>query len=209
MVKIIDVINFFSTFLVLLPLILIIKNSKKIKPLRFLILYLLICFLVESISILNYYIIKANLKYLGVSFVYFEVIFLLFYFKKYQTKIFISILLIISIIYTFIFVLSFIDNNDQLINIIFGGGHIIILLITINNIIESMNKNFDKWFMYLNLSFFLFAVINSCTNSFISFFIENKQYASFYILLLSLSNIILYSGITASLLSCKKKFISV
>lgn len=206
MYSVIDIINLFSTYLVLLPILIIVFNFNKVAPLRKLLIYLILSLIVEIISTYNYFVLHTNFKYLTLTFVYFEAIFIYLYFYKYYSATFNKILLVISILYTLSYFLTFIEYDSNKINIIFGGGILIVLLISFNNIISSIKQNSDKWFVILNFSIFTYSLINSCTNSFASFFIENKEHISLYIILISLSNIVLYIGISISVLLCKKKY---
>ena len=91
-------------------------------------------------------------------------------------------------------------------SIFLGGNKIIILLISVNVLLQSFRGNIPEWTKLLSISYLQYALVGVAIYSFASFFIQNREYVYFYVLINSISNITLYLLITFSMKVCKKQF---
>ncbi len=207
MLKTLDIINTIVSFLVFIPILVLLMNYNKTKEMKPVLLYLIVCFFVEFLSIYFRYILDQSFRELGITFILFETIFVIIYFSDYYSKLLYSILISFLSIYVLIFFIELFGVKSNLINLLFGGSKFIILIITLNNILQGFRLEIKSWLRYLNFGFFIFSLINATTYSFISFFELYKEYLQFYLILISLSNLILYSFITLSIYKCKNQSI--
>jgi hypothetical protein len=204
--EIIEIINVLISFIIIVPIFFLIVNYKNVKQMKPILLYLIIGLLVEVFSTITHYVFHFNIKFLGVSFMLFETLFMGYFLSKYLpflSKIFSSILIFI---YFIIYVYYLYTENAALINVLYGGNKFIILIISFNLVLVSFSLNINLWLKLFNYGTLIFALINSVNYSFISFYSQNKQYLYFYLILISISNLIFYVITTLSIIECKKQY---
>lgn len=205
--KIIDIINLIGIYSIILPIVFYIINFRAIKS-EFLriFFYLSVCLLVETALTINYFFKITDLTSLIILFTIFELVMILRIFSKYFGN---KVRLVFWVIISLFFILSILKISNILdveYSLFLGGGKMLILLIALNSTLVSFNENISNWFKVVNFAFLQYSVIGIVIYSFASFFIENKEFMFFYILLNLLSNILLYSLITYSMYLCKREY---
>ncbi len=197
-----------SITLIAIPIAYYLVNySKLVEISNSLFFYLVITFLTELFSLLNYYFIHSGSYSLTLIFLIYEIIFVYHFYRKSFTK---GLKLLFKIIITCMIILVFVELFEigkVKYEIFLGGNRIIILIICLNELLNSFDSKIPLWRRTITFAFLQYAILGVTVFSFVSFFIENRQYIYFFVLLNSISNALLYLTITYSLYLCKKKYL--
>lgn len=203
----IDLLNIVSSYLVTLPLVFFIIYRKNLEVIfKSIFVYLLICMTTETIYVINHFYFLKNTNSLTLLFLMVELVMLYYLFKEFFDQIFSIIIISSLIIYMVLIVVQIFELYKVNYSIFLGGNKIIILLMSINVLLQSFKENIPKWTKLLNISFLQYSLVGVTIYSFANFFIQNKEYVFFYVLINSLSNVTLYLLITYSMYLCRKQF---
>lgn len=197
-----------SLTLIIIPFVYYLINfSKVVEISNSLFFYLVFTFITELYSLLNYYFIHKSSYSLTLVFLIYEVIFIYYFFRKSFTKGLKSLFKIIITCMTILVFLELFEIRHVKYEIFLGGNKIFILIICLNELLNSFDTKIPLWRRTIALAFLQYAILGVTVFSFVSFFIENRQYIYFFVLLNSISNALLYLTITYSLYLCKKKYL--
>jgi len=203
-----ELLTFISANCVLIPIIFYLINHKTLdKKSSSLFVYLLVSFIVELIYTINHFYINVNLFFLTLTFLLYEIVFLYYFYYKYFNKGLNLILKVLLVLFGFLVFIELFQIEKVSYEIFLGGSKIIILIICVNAILASFGNKIPYWSRIATLAFLQYAFLGVVIFSFVSFFIENKEYIFYFVLLNSISNIMLYLILTYSMYICKKKYL--
>ena len=198
---------FISSYICIVPICFYVIYFKYVnKEFNKVFIYVIFCFLLELVLNINRTYNLANLTFLLYLFVYFEATIFLYFFKKYLDKTIFIILNSAILLLFVVFLAEFLFQYKSNINIHFGAGRIILLLISINVILTGFNRKIDSWLRLLNYSLLQYSLMGITIYSFTEFFIINKEYVMYYYTINAISNILFYLLITLSILKCKNQY---
>lgn len=202
-----ELITFISSNFVIIPIVYFLKYRNKLNgSINSLFFYLLISFLIEQVYTLNYYFVHSNLYSLTLLFFLYEIIFIYNFQKKYLDNILSKLLVIVLSVYSLLVTYEIVLPKTIPYELFSGGNKIVILIISVNSILTSFNFRIPNWYRVGIMAFLQYAFFGVIIYSFVSFFIANKEYVFYFVLLNSLSNIILYITLTYSMYLCKNKY---
>lgn len=203
-----ELITFISSNFVIIPIVYYLKNRRELnKSINSLFFYLLFSFLIEQIYTINYYFVHSNLYILTISFFFYEVVVIYKFQKKYLDNILNKLFVFILFVYGLLVFSDIMFPKSIQYEVFSGGNKIIILLLSINGLLASFNNKILNWHRIVTLAFLQYAFLGVVIFSFVSFFIENKEYIYYFVLLNSISNILLYLILTYSMYICKKRYL--
>lgn len=204
----IELFNNASITLIIIPIVYYLVNySKLVEINNSLFFYLLLSFLTELLNALNYYFIHSTSYTITLIFIIYEVLFFYHFYKKSHSKKLKLLLYLIIACIILLFFIDFFEIKEVKYDIFLGGSRIIILIICLSELLNSFDSKHPLWRRIIVIAFIQYAVLGVSVFSFASFFIENKQYLYFFVLINSISNALLYLTITYSLYLCKKKYL--
>ena len=203
----IDLITIIGAYFNIIPIIYYLFSYRKIdRKFKSIFVYLIICIIVETVFLVNHYYIFKNTKALTISFLIYESIFIfLFYRESISEYLRILISLVLSLFVILILIDTTTSENIRY-ELFLGGSRIINLIVFVNVLLSSFNRNYPNWNKIIIIAFLQNTIINATIFSFASFFIENIGYVLFYVIFNAISNIILYLLLTYSIYICRKNY---
>jgi len=206
----IDLLTLIGAVFTLVPIIFYLLNYNQVgKNSRSIFVYLVISFIVEALYILNYFYFHKSTFSLTLLFLLYELLFLFLFYKKFFNKGLNLILKVILILFGLLVFIELFQIEKVSYEIFLGGSKIIILIICVNAILVSFGNKIPYWSRVATLAFLQYAFLGVVIFSFANFFIENKEYIFYFVLLNSISNIVLYLILTYSMYLCRKKYLQV
>lgn len=203
-----ELLTFISANCVLIPIIFYLIYHKTLdKKSNSLFVYLLVSFIVELIYTINHFYINVNLFFLTLTFLLYEIVFLYYFYYKYFNKGLNLILKVLLVLFGFLVFIELFQIEKVSYEIFLGGSKIIILIICVNAILASFGNKIPYWIRIATLAFLQYSFLGVVIFSFVSFFIENTEYIFYFVLLNSISNIMLYLILTYSMYICRKKYL--
>lgn len=203
-------INNLITYICLLPICIYLFSFRLLYSKNKLIfIYLSACLLVELIMDVNRSYNIINQIYLIDLFVYFEMILFGFFSFKYLSKTMLFLLILIIILMFSMLLISIYKHNNPLnsmLSIQLGSGRLVLLLISINVLLNSFEMKIEKWKKTINHSLLIYSILGITIYAFAEFFARYKVYAMYFYLINATSNLIFYVLLTISIIQCKKQF---
>ena len=203
-----ELLTFISANCVLIPIVYYLIHYKTLdRKSNSLFVYLLVSFVVELIFTLNHFYVNINLYFITLTFLLYEIVFLYYFYYKYFNMGLNLILKILLVLFGFLVFIELFQLEKVSYEIFLGGSKIIILIICVNAVLVSFGNKIPYWNRIATLAFLQYAFLGVVILSFANFFIENKEYIFYFVLLNSISNIMLYLILTYSMYICRKKYL--
>ncbi len=200
--------NKITTFCVIVPIIWGLLNYKSIKTARTIFALLIISFITETTSYISFHIFEYNLYKIGLIYTILEISFLSYFYLEstaFKHKIYIvtaNILISLYLLLTYIFNLGGLDIPYALTSIY--------EIILVSIYILSNTKNIlDNWRFTVFFAFFQYNLLAIGVFTMIDYIEKHQEYVSYYQVLHSTANLLLYILITIGLFQCKKHFLKV
>lgn len=205
--KFVLVVNGVCSFLVVIPLLVIFYYYKQVVGyLKHLMVYLIVAFLTELISLLSFYVFNHALTNSSLFFTLFEVTIvclMLSYWNKPNLKIYYSVLFV----YFVVWVVCTFAIAQPLYNVVFGLAGVMLIVVSIHFLFASFIREIPAWMTTIVVAFLLYEVLSTTIFAFMQFFIQQKhnEYISAYYLIHSFANAALYLLLSYGIIKCKKQ----
>lgn len=204
----IDLLTIIGAVFTIVPIIFYLFNYNKVdKKSKSIFVYLIISFIAEAVYILNHFYFHKSTFSITLIFILYEILFLYIFYIKYFSKVFNLILVVLVALFGILVFIELFQIGKVSYEIFLGGSKIIILIICVNALLISFDSKIPNWHRIVTIAFLQYAFLGVVIFSFVSFFIENKEYIYYFVLLNSISNILLYLILTYSMCICKKRYL--
>ncbi len=199
--------NIICSFLVIVPLVLIIFYKKVLWTTnRILFCYLAVILCVELSSYISSVYFHYTLLYNGVMFTLFEILLVAFLLTRWLRK-GAMLYAIAALSYATYWITDIVFFSVPHYSLIYGLSNITLIIFTVYFLISHLADAYPKWQVSFVMGLLLYSVLSAAIYAFMDFFIENARtgYINYYTIIHAFANLCLYSFITLSILQCKKQ----